>query len=80
MDWDLTKSQQGVSIGKITNRGAVLVDSGWDITRLSPGLVKHEYPRGETPKWTNSFINRFMAVKGDFPPSEFRAMGWVQSS
>jgi len=26
------------------------------------------------------FINQFMDVKGDFPPGEFRALGWVNSS
>ena len=42
---------------------------------LLPGLVRHEYPRGETPKHANSFISQFMAAKGEFPPSEFWAMG-----
>ena len=56
---------------KITNRGAIPIDSGRDITGLSPGLVRHEYPKGETSKQVNFFINRFMAVKGGFPPSEF---------
>jgi len=45
--------------------------------------VRHKYPRGETLKQANSFINRFMAVKalkGEFSPSEFWAMGWVHSS
>jgi len=26
------------------------------------------------------FINQFMDVKGDFPKSKFRALGWVHSS
>jgi len=80
MEWDLIKSQQGVSIGKITNRGAFLVGSSRDIIGLLPGLVRHEYPRGETPKQANLFINRFMTVKGDFLPSEFRVMRWVHST
>ena len=76
---DLVDSQQGVYIGKIINRGAVSTDSG-NIIWLFPGLVRHEYPRGKTPKQANSFINRFMAVKGEFPLSEFQAMGWVHPS
>ena len=80
MNWDVVKSQQGVSIQKITNRGAVPTGNGRDIIKLFSGLVRHEYPRSETPKQANSFTNRFMAVKGDFSPFEFRAMEWIHSS
>ena len=73
--WDLTKSQQSVSIGKITNRGAFPADSTSDIIGLLPSLVRHRYPRGETPKQENSFINKFMAVKGDSRPPNFERLG-----
>ena len=41
MDWDLVKSQQKVSIGKITYRGAVPTGSGRDIIALFSGLKFH---------------------------------------
>jgi len=57
MGWDLVKSQQGVSIGRITNRGVVLIGSDRDVIRLFSGLVRHKYLRGEIPKQANSFIH-----------------------
>ena len=44
------------------------------------GLVRHEYPRGKTPKQADSFISQFMTAKGEFSPSKFWAMGWVHPS
>jgi len=50
IDWDLVKSQQWIFIGRITNHGKIPIGSGRDIIEISPGLVRYEYPRGETPK------------------------------
>ena len=79
MDLDLVKSQQGVFIGRITNRGAIPPGSGREIIGLFPGLMRHEYPRGETPKQANSFISWFMSSKGEFTSFEFQTIGWVHS-
>ena len=46
---------------------------------LQPGLVRTEYPTGETPKLGATFIKQFLDVGGDFPP-EFRATSWVHST
>ena len=41
--------------------------------RLQPGLVRAEYPTGETPQLATTFIRQFLDVRGDFPP-EFHAI------
>jgi len=80
MDWDLVKSQQLVSIKRINNHGVIPIGSGRDIIGFSPGLLRHEYLKGETHKQANSFISQFMTTNGEFLPCEFQAMRWVYSS
>lgn len=80
MDWGITKASHGVSIGKIISHGALPAGYNTDITGLLPGSVRHELPKGEIPKQANCFINRFMKVKGEFPTSEFKAIGWVHTT
>ena len=74
MDWELTKMKPGVSLRKLGNNAAFPVDHGRDVVGLHPRLMKTEYPMGETPRHDVTFINHFMAMKGDFPKSEFRAL------
>ena len=49
MDWDLVKSYSGVSLGKIGLHEAYTVRHGRCVLVLHPGLVRTEYPKGETP-------------------------------
>jgi len=41
---------------------------------LQPGLVRAEYPTGETPQLAATFIKQFLNLRGNFPP-EFHAIG-----
>jgi len=50
-----------------------------DIFDLFAGLVRPEYPKGETPRLAATFINQFLKVRGDFPV-DFRPLGWVHST
>ena len=52
---------------------------GKEVFGLFPGLLRSEYPVGETPQLSTTFINQFMKVRGDFPV-DFRPLGWVHSS
>ena len=78
MDWELTRVQDGVTMGTIINRNARPTGSRV-VTGLLPGLVKQEFPMGETPKSGGTFISRFIAAKGDFPATNFQTMGWIHS-
>ena len=49
MDWDLVKQYSGVSLGKIGVHEAYTVGHGRCVLGLHPGLVRTEYPKGETP-------------------------------
>ena len=79
MEWDLTRSASGVSLGIL---GAKRTHPGGhekEVFGLFPGLVRSEYPIGETPRLGTIFISQFMKVRGDFPV-DFRPFGWVHSS
>ena len=49
-----------------------------DIFGLFSGLVRAEYPKGETPQLAATFINQFLKVRGDFL-ADFHPLGWVHS-
>ena len=73
----LGQGQSGVAIERISNRVAFFVDHSREILELFSGLMKQEFPIGETPKQATAFINRFMEVKGEFSQSDFRVPGWM---
>ena len=72
MDWDLVKAQSGIVIGRISNHAAFPVGHSREILKLLPGSMKQEFPIGESPKKTTTFISRFMEVKGEFSHSDFQ--------
>jgi len=80
MEWDLTEEQSEASLGEICQHMTVPVDHDKNVVRLLSGSLEVEYLAGETPHQASMFISQFMDVKGDFPPGEFRALGWVHSS
>ena len=49
MDWELVKPIFRVFLGKIGAREAFTVSHGRDVLGLQLGLVRAEYPTGETP-------------------------------
>ena len=53
---------------------------GRNVVGLLLGSLKAEYPIGETSHQAATFINQFIAVKGDFLKGKLRALGWVHSS
>jgi len=78
MDWDLVKPYSRVSLGKIGVHEAYTIGHGRCVLGLHPGLVRTEYPMGETPQLGASFIKQFLDVGSDFPP-EFHATDCVHS-
>ena len=79
IDWDLSRFVSGVSLGRLGAKEIHSAGHGKEVFGLFPGLVRSEYPRGETPQLGTTFINQFMKVRGDFPV-DFRPLGWVHSS
>ena len=72
MDWELVRPIFRVTLGKKSVREAFAVGHGRDVLGLHPGLVRAEYPMGETPQLAATFIKQFLDVRGDFSP-EFHA-------
>jgi len=66
MEWDLSKFVSGVSLDKLGVKEAYPTGYGKDVFGLYPGLVRAEYPKGETPQLATTFINQFLKVRGDF--------------
>ena len=56
MDWDLVKPYSGVSLGKIGAHEAYTIRYERCVLGLHPGLVRTEYPKGETPQLEATFI------------------------
>jgi len=79
MEWELSKSISGMSLDKLGINEAYAADHGREVSGLHPGLVKAEYPTGETPQLTATYINQFLKVRDDFS-ADFRPLGWVHSS
>ena len=79
MDWDLSWFVSGVSFGRLGAKEVYSAGHGKDIFGLFLGLVRPEYPKGETPQLGATFINQFLKVRGDFPV-DFRPLGWVHST
>jgi len=71
MDWELTNSLSGISLGKISANAAYRVNHGIEVIGLQPELVRSEFLTGETPQRAATFINQFVAVKGNFPLVNF---------
>jgi len=79
MEWDLSKSTSGVSLGKLGVKEAYPAGHGKDVFGLYPELVMAEYPTGETPQLATTFINQFLKVRDNFP-TDFHLLGWVHST
>ena len=76
MAWDLTRNQGEVVTDQIINRNARPVRSQV-ISGLLPGLHRPEFPVGESPESNRTFLHQFRAAGGNYPISDFRALGWV---
>jgi len=50
MDWELVRPFSRVTLGKKGAREAYTIGHGRDVLELQPGLVRAEYPMGETPQ------------------------------
>ena len=75
MEWDLSKSISGVSLGKLGANEAYPAGHGRDVLGLHLGLVRAKYPIGETPQLAATFINQFLKVRGDFLADFRRSVG-----
>ena len=63
MEWDLSQSISGISLGKLGVKEAYPADHVKDVFGLYPGLVRAEYPKGETPQLATTLINQFLKVR-----------------
>ena len=79
MEWDLSRFVSGVSLSRLGAKEAYPAGYGKDVFDFFPGLVRLEYPKGETPQLAATFINQFLKVRGDFPV-DFHPPGWVYST
>ena len=59
MDWDLFRFVSGVSLGRLGVKEVYYAGHEKDIFGLFSGLVRPEYPKGETPQLGATFINQF---------------------
>jgi len=79
MEWDLSRFVSDVSLSRLGAKEVYSAGHRKDDFSLFPGLVRPEYPKGETPHLGATFINQFLKVRGDFP-IDFRPLGWVHST
>ena len=62
MDWDLSRFVSGVSLGRLCAKEVYSAGNGKNIFGLFLGLVRPEYPKGETSQLGATFINQFLKV------------------
>jgi len=72
IEWDLSQSISGVSLGKLGVKEVYPNRKG--VFGLYLRLVRAEYPKGETSQLVTTFINQFLKVRGDFP-TDFHLLG-----
>jgi len=74
MGWDLVKSYSRVPLGKIGAHEAYTVGHGLG---LHPGLIRSEYPKGETPRLGATFLQQFLEVGVTSPLNIVRSVGFI---
>ena len=79
MEWDLSKTISGVSLGKLGVNEAYPAGHKKNVFGLFPEIIRAEYPKGEAPLLATTFINQFLKVRGDFS-TDIRPLGWVHST
>ena len=79
MEWDLSWFVSGMSLNRLGAKEVYPAGHGKDVFGLFPRLVRPEYPKGETPQLTATFINQFLKVRVDFLV-DFRPLEWVHST
>ena len=47
------------------------------ILGLRPGLSRPEFPVGKTPEANGTFLHQFREAGGNYPATDFRALGWI---
>lgn len=62
MDWDLNKDQDDL-LGRITRHAVHPISHDRVATGLQPGLVRQDFPQGETLEPANIFIRSFIEAK-----------------
>jgi len=77
MGWDLVKPYSGVFLGKIGAHEAYTVGHGRCVLGLHPGLVRSEYPKGETPRLGATFLQQFLEVGVTSPLNFVRPAGFI---
>jgi len=79
MTWEISRPVPEVTLGNLGSKKVYHAGHETDVLGLFPGLLRTDYPVGETPKLGTTFLNAFMEVGGDFPV-EFRSPGWIHST
>ena len=57
MEWDLSRFVSGVPLDRLGAKEAYPAGYGKDVFGLFLGLVRPEYPKGETPQLAATLIN-----------------------
>lgn len=63
MEWSLTKDQDGVLVGNFGSQDPYEDGSSRYLTSLLPGRVTKDFPLGEPPKLTSTFLSDFLKFK-----------------
>ena len=77
MEWELARLVPNVSLGILGAQKVHLAGHGRKVFGLFPGLLRFEYPVGETPQLSTTFINQFMKVGVIFPLTSARSGGFI---
>ena len=74
MKWQVTRTTDSVHVGILI---ATRVGPPRGILGLYPGNVFQDIPVEENPAIAQTFGNKFFRVKGNYPVTDFRTLGWI---
>lgn len=79
MNWSLVCEVNCVTLGKLGMNDDVTAGDDKGVNHLHPSLVQKDYPPGENLRQLKMFINRYLAMGGNYLV-EMHTEGWLHST
>ena len=82
MNWQVTQTTDSVHMGVLTasSHGYTRAGPPHCILGLHPRNVLQDIPVGENLAMAQTFDNQFLKVSGNYPTTDFKALGWIHPS
>lgn len=79
MNGNVTREQDGIVVGHFGTSSAYQDASSKSIIELLPNRFNKDYPLREVLRRANTFSDKFLSEKGQYPAHNFITPGWIYS-